>query len=47
VGPCDDAAVLEHIKNAIADGLLAPHRVRKRPDKPHDGTITTEAVNVL
>jgi putative transposase len=30
-----------------AHGLLAPHRVRKRPDKPHDGTITTEAVNVL
>ena len=30
-----------------AHGLLAPHRVRKRPDKPHDGTITTEAVDVL
>src|SRR5512141_1935164 len=29
------------------NGLLAPHRVRKRPDKAHDGTITTEAVNVL
>ena len=81
VGPCAAAALLEHIKNAIAEsrftgegyrkiwarlrfagirsspgrvrrlmgahGLLAPHRVRKRPDKPHDGTITTEAVNVL
>jgi transposase InsO family protein len=29
------------------NGLLAPHRVRKRPDKAHDGTITTETVNVL
>ena len=27
--------------------LLAPHRIRKRPDKAHDGTITTEAVDVL
>jgi len=29
------------------NGLLAPHWVRKRPDKAHDGTITTEAVDVL
>jgi transposase InsO family protein len=29
------------------NGLLAPHRVRKRPDKAHDGSITTEAVDVL
>lgn len=29
------------------NGLLAPHRVRKRPDKAHDGTITTDAVDVL
>src|SRR5512140_663179 len=29
------------------NGLLAPHRVRKRPNKAHDGTITTEAVDVL
>ena len=29
------------------NGLLAPHRIRKRPDKAHDGTITTEAVDVL
>ena len=29
------------------NGLLAPHRLRKRPDKAHDGTITTEAVDVL
>ena len=29
------------------NGLLAPHRVRKRPDRPHDGTIITEAVDVL
>src|SRR5512132_883186 len=27
--------------------LLAPHRLRKRPDRVHDGTITTEAVDVL
>src|SRR5512135_2779051 len=27
--------------------LLAPHRIRKRPDRGHDGTITTEAVDVL
>ena len=27
--------------------LLAPHRIRKRPDRAHDGTITTEAVDVL
>src|SRR5512147_1212381 len=26
------------------NGLLAPHRVRQRPDKAHDGTIITEAV---
>ena len=29
------------------NGLLAPHRVRKRPDKAHDGSITTEAVDVM
>ena len=29
------------------NGLLAPHRIRKRPDKAHDGTITTEDVDVL
>jgi transposase InsO family protein len=29
------------------NGLLAPHRLCKRPDKAHDGTITTEAVDVL
>ena len=29
------------------NGLLAPHRVRKQPDKVHDGTITTETVDVL
>src|SRR5512134_3604800 len=29
------------------NGLLAPHRVRKRPDKTHDGTIITDAVDVL
>ena len=29
------------------NGLLAPHRIRKRPDKAHDGTITTEAVDVM
>jgi Tn3 transposase DDE domain/HTH-like domain len=29
------------------NGLLAPYRIRKRPDKAHDGTITTEAVDVL
>ena len=29
------------------NGLLAPHRVGKRPDKAHDGTITTEAVDVM
>ena len=29
------------------NGLLAPHRVSKRPERRHDGTITTEAVNVL
>src|SRR5678815_5633990 len=28
-------------------GLLAPHRIRKRPHKAHDGGITTEAVDVL
>ena len=27
--------------------LLAPHTIRKRPDEAHDGTITTEAVDVL
>lgn len=81
VGPCDDATLVEHIKQLIAEsrftgegyrkiwarlrvsgirsspgrirrlmrenGLLAPHRVRKRPDKAHDGTITTDAVDVL
>ena len=29
------------------NGLSAPHRIRKRPDKAHDGTITTEDVDVL
>ena len=29
------------------NGLLAPHRVRNRPERLHDGTITTEAVNAL
>ena len=29
------------------NGLLAPHRVRKGPDKAHDGSITTETVNVM
>jgi transposase InsO family protein len=29
------------------NGLLAPHRVRKRPDRMHDGSITTEAVDVM
>ena len=29
------------------NGLLAPHRLCKRPDKAHDGTITTEAVDVM
>src|SRR5512132_1763708 len=29
------------------NGLLAPHRVRKGPDKAHDGSITTEAVDVM
>ena len=29
------------------NGLLAPHRLRTRPDRLHDGTITTEAVDVL
>jgi putative transposase len=81
MGPCDDATLVEHIKQAIAEsrftgegyrkiwarlrfsgirsspgrirrlmrenGLLAPHRVRKRPDKAHDGTITTDAVDVM
>lgn len=81
VGPCDDATLVEHIKQVIAEsrftgegyrkiwarlrfsgirsspgrirrlmrenGLLAPHRVRKRPEKAHDGTITTDAVDVL
>src|SRR5512134_4080361 len=71
MGPCDDATLVEHIKQLIAEsrftgegyrkiwarlrvsgirsspgrirrlmrenGLLAPHRVRKRPDKTHDG----------
>ena len=27
--------------------MLAPHRVRKRPEKTHDGTIITDAVDVL
>ena len=72
--PGDDATLLRHIRQAIAEsrftgegyrkiwarlrfagirtspgrvrrlmrenGLLAPHRVLKRPDKAHDGTIT-------
>jgi transposase InsO family protein len=29
------------------NALLAPHRIRKRPDKRHDGTITTAAVDVM
>ena len=29
------------------NGLLALHRVGKRPDKAHDGSITTEAVDVM
>jgi putative transposase len=29
------------------NGLLAPHRVRKRPQKAHDGTIITDTVDVL
>ena len=29
------------------NGLLAPHRVSKRPERRHDGTITTEAVDAL
>ena len=29
------------------NGLLAPHRVRKRPDRMHDGSITTAAVDVM
>jgi transposase InsO family protein len=81
VGPGDDATLLRHIRQAIAEsrftgegyrkiwarlrfagirsspgrvrrlmrenGLLAPHRVRKRPDKAHDGSITTDAVDVV
>lgn len=81
MGPCDDATLVEHIKQVIAEsrftgegyrkiwarlrvsgirsspgrirrlmrenGLLAPHRVRKRPEKTHDGTIITDAVDVL
>src|SRR5512143_1049198 len=81
VGPCDDATLVAHIKQAITEsrfigesyrkiwarlrfaairtspgrvrrlmrehGLLAPQRVRKGPDKAHDGTIITEAVDVL
>jgi putative transposase len=81
VGPGDDATLLRHIRQAIAEsrftgegyrkiwarlrfagirsspgrvrrlmrenGLLAPHRVRKRPDKAHDGSITTETVDVM
>jgi transposase InsO family protein len=81
VGPCDDAALLQHIRQAIAEsrftgegyrkiwarlrfagirtspgrvrrlmrenGLLAPHRVRKRPDRMHDSSITTAAVDVM
>lgn len=81
MGPCDDAMLVEHIKQVIAEsrftgegyrkiwarlrfsgirsspgrirrlmrenGLLAPHRVRKRPEKTHDGTITTDAVDVM
>jgi putative transposase len=80
VGPGDDATLLQHIRQAIAEsrftgegyrkiwarlrfagirtspgrvrrlmrenGLLVPHRVRKRPDGMHDGIITTEAVDV-
>ena len=32
--------------NHSPDGT-APHRIRERPDRAHDGTITTEAVDVL
>jgi putative transposase len=81
VGPGDDATLLQHIRQAIAEsrftgegyrkiwarlrfagirtspgrvrrlmrenGVLAPHRVRKRPDRMHDGSITTAAVDVM
>jgi transposase InsO family protein len=81
VGPCGDAAPIEHIKQLIAESrftrralprdlgaaalfrdpqLTRTHPAadagewvvsaapsRKRPDKAHDGTITTEAVEVL
>jgi transposase InsO family protein len=29
------------------NGLLAPHRVSKHPDKTHEGTITTAVVDVM
>ena len=29
------------------NGLLAPHRVRKRPDRMHDGSITTAVMAVM
>lgn len=81
VGPCDDATLLGHIRQAIATsrftgegyrkiwarlrfdgirtspertrrlmgahGLLAPHRRPKGPGKPHEGTIATEAVDLM
>lgn len=81
VGPCDDATLVAHIREAIThsrftgegyrkvwarlrfagirtspqrvrrlmgeNGLLAPHRVRKCPERVHDGTIATETVNVM
>lgn len=81
LGPCDDAALLGHIRQAISasrftgegyrkiwarlrfagvrtspgrvrrlmgeNALLAPHRAPKAPGKAHDGTITTEAVDVM
>lgn len=81
VGPCDDATLLGHIRQAIAEsrftgegyrkiwarlrfngirtspertrrlmgehGLLAPHRRPKGPGKSHDGTVVTEAVDLM
>ena len=79
MGPGDDATLLQHIRQAIAEsrftgegcrkiwarlrfaairtspgrvrrlmrenGLLAPHRVRKRPDRMHDGSITEKGMS--
>ena len=81
MGPCDDAALLGHIRTAISESrfsgegyrkiwarlrfagirsspgrvrrvmrdnaLLAPHRVCQRPATPHDGTITSQAVDAM